>query len=663
MFFSIIITTYNAEKFLVDALNSLKNQTFQDFEWIITDDFSTDDTLNVCKKWFAENPQFQARLKIIESNVNTGVSANVNRGLKTASGEWIYVLSGDDALVETALEKVHSFVKTRPEISIFQGIAAVYNDDFLSQNFVKNISQNHRTSEFFGHSAEQQYQQLLRHNRIVAPAVFYKKTIVEQVGFCDETIPMIDDWPLWLNLTKSGYKFYFLNEVLVNYRTHKQSITNQEQGLFFSNIHRKNRTVYKRYVIPNLPFFSQMSYHFNYAFKDFLFHFFNSKENRFAAGVLSVLRFFKRRVFRIKTDYSTRNPRHIAVFLQNFELNGVCVVCANYANMLIQNGYSVDIVVANERGTMKSIFPKQAAIVNLGNVRLRQSIGKLNRYLKKNTTSTLICGGNLVNFAAVFATFGLRKKINLILSQHSTTLDLDDLDAGLIGRLTPFAKRRLYPYANRIIAVSAAISNDLKKLKIPSEKNSIIPNPVNINYLRNFAEQPVLHELPQNYIVFVGRLVRVKNVALLVQALALIDDSDLHLVIVGNGSEYQSLNNLVQRLNLSNRVHFLDSMPNVLPILKHAKIVAIPSFSEAMPMVAIESCALGKTVVHTPNTGCLEVLGTDGGYCSETFDDPKDFANTLKKALEKPVSPEILSQCAKRFDASNIYPLLEKIIN
>ncbi|MDR0437433.1 MAG: glycosyltransferase, partial [Bacteroidales bacterium] len=65
MSFSIVITTYNAETYILDALNSLKNQTFQDFEWIVTDDFSTDNTLAVCKTWFAKNPQCQSRLKII----------------------------------------------------------------------------------------------------------------------------------------------------------------------------------------------------------------------------------------------------------------------------------------------------------------------------------------------------------------------------------------------------------------------------------------------------------------------------------------------------------------------------------------------------------------------------------------------------------------------
>jgi len=590
VFFSVVITTYNAEKFLVEALNSLKSQTFQNFECVITDDFSTDKTLEICKKWLFENPDFQSRTKIIENNVNTGISANVNRGLKASSSEWIHVLSADDTLPENSLKKAHDFIVSNPNASIFQGIAATYNTYFTTQNFINFRSENYniRKPNFFNKSTEQQHQQLLRSCCVVAPAVFYKKSIVEQVGFCDESIPMIDDWPLWLNLTKAGYRFYFLNEIVVNYRVHQESIS------------------YK--------------------------------------------------LFGSKANFLARNPKHIAVFVPNFELNGPMIVCANYASLLIKNGYSVDVVVANEKGEGRSIFPKQAVIVNLGNSRIRHSIWRLRDYLKKTPTSTLICFGNLPNFAGILATFGLRKRINLIVSQHGFTSDLDDQDLGFLGKITPFLKRRLYPLANHIIAVSNAVSDDLTKLKIPIKKISIIPNFIDKNHIWKLAEKPILQNLPKNYIVFVGRLARVKNIDLLIDAFELIDDKDLHLVIVG--ARHAS----PLRSPLNDRIHFLGETQNVLPIIKRAKIVAIPSFSEAMPMVAIEAAVLGKTVVHTPNAGCIEIFGTDGSYCSKTFDDPKEFAEFLKKALEKPIGTAILDKKLSRFEEGKNLDILKSLL-
>ena len=293
MFFSVIITTYNAENFLVDALNSLKNQTFQDFELIITDDDSTDQTLDICRKWLAENSDFHARSKIIESPINTGISANVNRGLKAASGEWIHVLSGDDVLIENALENVRKFVEENPNISIFQGVSAVYSNDFSESNLIGTLSENYKTSDFFNLSANEQYRLLLDHCHVVAPAVFYKKSSVESVGFCDESIPMIDDWPLFLNFTKHGYKFYFLNQILVKYRQHNQSIVNENKGLLVDDLHRKTRPVYRIYIAPNIGFFKKIKYYSNYIFKEILYRFFNSKNNPIAVSMLFIWRLFK----------------------------------------------------------------------------------------------------------------------------------------------------------------------------------------------------------------------------------------------------------------------------------------------------------------------------------------------------------------------------------
>ncbi len=294
MFFSIVITTYNAEAFILDALNSLKNQIFQDFEWIITDDCSTDKTVDICKTWMAENPEFLPRLKMIESKVNTGVSANTNRGLKVASGEWVHVLSGDDALLEHALESVHDFVCKNPEISVLQGVAAYYDTDFSEANFKGNLSENYKTSDFFNLPASGQYRLLLNSCHVISPAVFTKLRIAESVDFRDENIPMIDDWPLWLKLTKNGYRFYFLNQILVKYRLQKHSITNENQGFLVSDLHRKCRPVYRLYIAPNIGFFKKITYHLDYAFKEILYRFFNSSKNPISILTMKILRIFKK---------------------------------------------------------------------------------------------------------------------------------------------------------------------------------------------------------------------------------------------------------------------------------------------------------------------------------------------------------------------------------
>ena len=655
MLFSIIITTYNAERFLTEALNSLKNQTVQGFEWIITDDASTDNTLEVCRQWLADNPDIQSRVRIIETPVNTGVSANVNRGLRAASGEWVYVLSGDDALMETALEHARNFIETHPNLSIFQGIAAVYNNDFAEEKFVKNISENCTTTAFFDLSAESQYRHLLQRNPIVAPAVFYKKSIVEAVDFCDERIRSIDDWPLWLKLTKQGHKVHFYNEILVKYRRHDQSIMNENQGLYINDRHRKERLVHLLYIAPSKGLLKTIGYRINYACKEILYRFFNAKHYLLVSWAWAFWRVLKRP---FRTKHHPRNPKHIAIFM-DFVMGGVGVVLWNYIRILKPLGYDIEVIVAHGHGELYERIQREVRVVNLGDVRYRHAIFKLRKHLKASSVSTVISGYNLANFVAILATIGLRKSCRVIVGQHSI-FNQDDMHLGTKGRFVNLGKRLLYRRASRIIAVSRAVAEDLKKHGLPEKKIALLPNPVFFKEIEALAEKPMPVGVPERYVLFIGRLAEVKNVELLLNAFERIGDTHLHLLIIGEGYNRQRLEQRAE--SMSSHVHFLGVVDNPMPFIKRAEVVAIPSFSEAMPMTAIECCVLGKTIIHTPNTGCVEILGQDEGYCTTRFDDPEEFAKALMFGINNPIDPSVQRQRATGFAAERISERLQDII-
>ena len=80
-FVSIIVVTYNSSKYILDALASIKDQNYQNFELIISDDCSTDNTIQICTNWVKANQAFvNFKTTIIKSKTNTGVTANCNRG-------------------------------------------------------------------------------------------------------------------------------------------------------------------------------------------------------------------------------------------------------------------------------------------------------------------------------------------------------------------------------------------------------------------------------------------------------------------------------------------------------------------------------------------------------------------------------------------------------
>ena len=104
---SVIIPMYNAEKFIADCLDSLLAQTFQDFEVIVVDDCSTDNSVAVVESYAQK---FNGRFQLTKTKTNSGGGGYVPRniGLSLANGEYVYFVDADDFIVETALEILHS---------------------------------------------------------------------------------------------------------------------------------------------------------------------------------------------------------------------------------------------------------------------------------------------------------------------------------------------------------------------------------------------------------------------------------------------------------------------------------------------------------------------------------------------------------------------------
>ena len=110
-YFSIIVPMYNAERYIKICVDSILDQTFQDFELIIVDDCSTDNSYKICNELYGNNE----KVRLFRHEKNQGPSAARNLGLKTATGEWIWFVDSDDAIIPNALEKLHKATQTARE--------------------------------------------------------------------------------------------------------------------------------------------------------------------------------------------------------------------------------------------------------------------------------------------------------------------------------------------------------------------------------------------------------------------------------------------------------------------------------------------------------------------------------------------------------------------
>lgn len=264
---TILIVAYNSSKFIIETLESAKLQTYQNIELIVTDDCSTDHTVNLCAKWINTNNSRFARVELITTLKNTGIPANLNRGYRASSAQWIKAIAGDDALLPSCIEDNMNFVITNPDAKIIHSIARVYKDSFCAENFIKLIDFSHRLNFSDNLTASDQYELLLRDSLVAAPTVFINYSLIDLIGYSDESIPYIEDWPYWLKITKAGEKIFFLNKATVLYRVHNESIQNKkENNLLYNDYIIKQRPVYLKYIKDNIPIAERIvnDMHFNF---------------------------------------------------------------------------------------------------------------------------------------------------------------------------------------------------------------------------------------------------------------------------------------------------------------------------------------------------------------------------------------------------------------
>ena len=252
---SIIVTTYNSAKFVVETLESAKAQTWQNIELIVSDDCSTDNTVELCRKWITINKDRFVRTEIITVPQNTGVSANCNRCISASHAEWIKFIAGDDILLPGCITDNMQFVNANNNAAIVFSQVLLYQDDFTKDKFVTAVPGQFPMNLMNPvYSAADQYKLLLLSDRITyTPSYFFKKRTLLEVGGYDEENKLVEDYPMWLKLTEAGNTLFYFHKATVGYRRHQQALNNMTEYGLFKPLMLKAAAVRQKFVFPFLP--------------------------------------------------------------------------------------------------------------------------------------------------------------------------------------------------------------------------------------------------------------------------------------------------------------------------------------------------------------------------------------------------------------------------
>lgn len=206
---SVIMGIYNIndKKMIEQAIESILNQTFKDFEFIICDDGSTDNTYNMVK----EIIHGDKRCILIRNEHNQGLAQTLNNCLSIAKGEYIARMDADDISIKTRLEEEVSFLDNHPNYSLVSGFSELFNDN-KTFGIRKNKEYPQKDDMLFGPPF------------IHAAMMMRKEVLCKLNGYrvCKETL-RAEDYDLWMRLYALGEKGYNLQKVIYQIRENRST--------------------------------------------------------------------------------------------------------------------------------------------------------------------------------------------------------------------------------------------------------------------------------------------------------------------------------------------------------------------------------------------------------------------------------------------------------
>lgn len=207
---SVIIPVYNHEKFLKETIESVLNQTFEDFELLINDDCSTDGSAEIIKSFSDE------RITAVFSKKNCGTVASLNRLVNMAKGEYIAVMGSDDVWLPEKLEKQLAVLEENPQLAVSFTNAVII--DGASQPFTES---NQFPLDIFNYEnkdkAEILYDFFLGGNRFCHSSALIRTSVHQEVGLYNPLYRQLHDFDLWVRILLR-YNVHFSDSKLVKYR-------------------------------------------------------------------------------------------------------------------------------------------------------------------------------------------------------------------------------------------------------------------------------------------------------------------------------------------------------------------------------------------------------------------------------------------------------------
>lgn len=239
---SVIMPVYNTEKYVWQAIDSILSQSFEDFEFIIIDDASTDLSYQICQEYAKKN----SRIRLYKNEKNLWISKTRNKLIELSTTDFIAPQDSDDISEKNRLEQEYNFLSTHPDYTVVSGNNIIINEYWkkigrrIYSNNIKNV--------------------ILKKSPISQWSSMFRKDIFLSLGWYDNSLLTAEDYDLWLKMYARWYRIENLNMDLYFVRLRfEQTKSKRLKQTLKDTIFVQKRAIKDYKISPNI---SDIFYHF-----------------------------------------------------------------------------------------------------------------------------------------------------------------------------------------------------------------------------------------------------------------------------------------------------------------------------------------------------------------------------------------------------------------
>lgn len=349
------------------------------------------------------------------------------------------------------------------------------------------------------------------------------------------------------------------------------------------------------------------------------------------------------------------NKERICLSPETLNLGGIGRVMLNLSEQFLAQGIAVDFFLSKAVGPYLEQLSNEVRVFT-GNGTVKSSLLPFIRYLRQEKPTAVIASHPHVNVMNIVAAKLARVPTRIIITIHVVTSTHNEAYKSLYTSIIELLTKRIYPWADNIVAVSEAVANDLAPyMGIPRERIEVIYNPVVTQKLFMKAQEspkhPWFEETDVPIILCLGRLTKQKDFPTLVRAFAQLRQSrEARLVLLGEGEDRAALERLVRELKIEESVDLPGYVANPFAYIARAAVVVLSSAWEGLPTVLIEALALGTPVVSTDCPGGSKEILEGGKYGPLVpIGDVEGLARAILASLEHEPDRDFLRARGREF--------------